>query len=246
MAIYLAAQNKSFEVESTGGYLWSPQKGNRQGNPFTPNQYKMMRKVKKGDYILNACDQKIKAISVALNDCYEAKKPNDKIYSRYEGFQVDGYRFDAKYYKLVPEIGKTDVNKYAINHPEENTCFKKNGDFRVAYMCSLTKNNADYILNKILEKQQDDDVIKILKDAIKQNEESSSESIKNDDESEIVFSKIYGPGKVENKTPCGDGLVNVHVEFFECVGNKKYIFQMPEEQDKNSSHVPIKDIDNKE
>lgn len=55
MNYFLVFQNKSYEEERNGGYLWAPQK-NKNGQTF--HHWTDMKLIKKGDIIFNSFNGK--------------------------------------------------------------------------------------------------------------------------------------------------------------------------------------------
>lgn len=56
-----------------------------------------MTKIKKGDYIFHHCNGKIVSISIAISNCYNAKKP-DELSEIPNNWNRDRYRIDIEYY----------------------------------------------------------------------------------------------------------------------------------------------------
>lgn len=69
---FFVFQNKSFDEEYNGGYLWSPQQ-NKSGRKIP--HWEQMKNVKKGDLIIHSYTKEIIAFSVAKTDVYEANRP---------------------------------------------------------------------------------------------------------------------------------------------------------------------------
>jgi len=66
------SQNKTFNHEVGGGYLWSPFTNNNGGrNPA----YEKMAQIEAGDIVFSFAGTYIKAIGVALGQAYKAEKP---------------------------------------------------------------------------------------------------------------------------------------------------------------------------
>ena len=71
---FFVFQNKSFDAESRGGYLWAP-KSNQDGRKVS--HWLMMEEVRKGDIIIHSVNKNIRAISIATSDCYSANQPEE-------------------------------------------------------------------------------------------------------------------------------------------------------------------------
>lgn len=83
-AIFLVCQNNNYEIESTGGYIWAPDK--QPGKTDNPS-WAELEFVRKGDIIVHHFANKIWAISVAKNDCERKAAttghPDEGIVGRY-------------------------------------------------------------------------------------------------------------------------------------------------------------------
>jgi putative restriction endonuclease len=74
MRYWWVNQNKTYQQEVGGGYVWSPKrKANGNINPF----YETMREVAPGDIVLSFAETLIGAIGTARSHCYECPKPKE-------------------------------------------------------------------------------------------------------------------------------------------------------------------------
>jgi putative restriction endonuclease len=74
MRFWWVNQNQTFNQETGGGYMWSPQrKTDGSRNPF----YESMREVAPGDLIFSFSDTFIRALGTARSYCYECPKPTE-------------------------------------------------------------------------------------------------------------------------------------------------------------------------
>ena len=118
MRFWWVAQNKTYQHEVPGGYLWSPkrkQDGTR--NPF----YDFMREVSPGDVVFSFSDTRIMAIGIAASHAYEAPKPLEfgkaGAYWDLIGWRVD-VRFSGLHHQIQPSahmdvLGPLLPQKYA-------------------------------------------------------------------------------------------------------------------------------------
>jgi hypothetical protein len=99
MAYWWVSQNKTFDEEREGDYLWAPQR-NKDGR--SQHHWLAMEQVRAGDVILSFVNQAIAAVSVAKGGAYASDRP----FSSKEGavWEKDGWRVDAKYELLKPPI----------------------------------------------------------------------------------------------------------------------------------------------
>ncbi len=86
-------QNKTYNYEVGGGYLWSPKKNsNNAKNQF----YENMLEVKPGDIVFSFADTFIKAIGVATSTGYSSVKP--KVFGEAGGnWSEDGWKVDVEF-----------------------------------------------------------------------------------------------------------------------------------------------------
>ena len=97
-------QNKTFQQERSGGYLWSPKKkANGHRNPF----YDFMRIVSPGDVVLSFAQTRIPAYGIATSPCYEAPKPVEFGAAGEEWSDI-GWRVDVAYFDLPKPIRPAD------------------------------------------------------------------------------------------------------------------------------------------
>lgn len=97
MAFWWVSQNKTFQHESSGGYLWAPQTDSR-GN--TPYHWKNMEAVLPGDLIFSYVGQAIAAVSVALEGASPAEQPAG--FEREGDWNKHGWQIPARYL-ILPE-----------------------------------------------------------------------------------------------------------------------------------------------
>ncbi len=92
MGYWWVNQNKTYNYEVGGGYLWSPKKNsNNAKNQFYDN----MLEVKPGDIVLSFADTFIKAIGVATSAGYSSPKPF--FGEAGANWSEDGWRVDVEF-----------------------------------------------------------------------------------------------------------------------------------------------------
>lgn len=92
MAYYWVSQNKTFDHEFAGGYLWAPLRDKRGG---VPHHWRRMQQVQPGDTIFSYRRQSVPAIAVATTKAYPAPQPTE--FRRHGDWEVDGLRIDVEY-----------------------------------------------------------------------------------------------------------------------------------------------------
>lgn len=103
--VFFVFQNKSYQEESSEGYLWAP-KRNDQGHIIA--HWDLMRKVKKGDLIIHSFNRRIVAVSKANNDVYSSERPEIKG----THWNNNGWRVDAKYHVLETPIDTINLRDH--------------------------------------------------------------------------------------------------------------------------------------
>jgi len=97
-------QNKTFNQETAGGYLWSPKRNtNGARNPF----YEFMREVTPGDLVLSFQGTYIRAIGVVKSHAYECPKPSE-FGDAGPNWSAIGWRVDVSYEALENQIRPAD------------------------------------------------------------------------------------------------------------------------------------------
>ncbi len=162
MNYYFVFQNKSFEYEYKGGYLWAP-KRTESGKRIS--HWENMKNVKKGDIILHSVHKKIVAISIAKDDCIEAQQPYEL--KREWLWQDDGYMVYTQYFELKHSIITSEHKDMILElQPETNAPFNRLGRGNTGYLFNSTKELSSYLIQQILKVQEDGNTIQILKDLI--------------------------------------------------------------------------------
>ncbi len=164
MSIYYVLQNQTYKQERQGGYVWAPQ--TNQGGKQNAG-YKMMTELKQGDFILHHCKRKLMAISVAKNDCYESNQPNELVTAEKDiEWDEAGYRVDVEYYDFEPQLNMKDLEAWLRENHIQGSAFTKFGTGKEQYMCALADEHAKYILERLIELQENEEVLKILRLAL--------------------------------------------------------------------------------
>ena len=100
---FFVFQNKSFDAEQRGGYLWAP-KSNLDGRRVS--HWKLMEEVREGDVIFHSVNKNIAAISIATSNCYSAMQPPEL--QQEQMWEDDGWRVDSKYITIQNSIITSD------------------------------------------------------------------------------------------------------------------------------------------
>lgn len=176
--IYLVTQGDSYKEEFNGSFIWSPQrqKDKVENGIFKEGRanagFTAMKHVRKGDFLLHASNSKIVAIGVAKSDCRNAVCPQS-IYNPVR-YNKDGYMVDVDYHPLEVPVSLINCRPWIADHPKEKSAFiqshksKPNliGSVKELYLNSIAYEHAAYIIEKAIQTQASDGIIRVLKDAL--------------------------------------------------------------------------------
>jgi putative restriction endonuclease len=104
MRFWWVNQNQTYEMEMSGGYLWSPK---RTRNGARNRFYDNMKEVSPGDIVFSFVDTYIPAMSVVHSFGYEANKPSG-FEAIGPNWTTSGWRVDVLYYTLRNAIRPKD------------------------------------------------------------------------------------------------------------------------------------------
>lgn len=190
MNIYYVCQNKTFKQESSGQYLWSPQKTRNGSNN---KGYINMAAVKKGDVIFHGAQQKTYAISIAKADCKSKQQPSElKAISKESIWDDKGYRVDSEYTMLSSAVNMRNLFEWFKEHYDQNSAFTVNGECKQVYLNKLTSNHAKYIIMRALDLHQDKEVnytLKYILESILENEYAEYNDVELGEINNIVDNK---------------------------------------------------------
>lgn len=127
--------------------------------------YTTMTYVERYDFILHHSNNEIVSISVAISNCYDAKKPHE-LSEINNNWNKDGYRIDVKYYDFDKPLILSEHKSWLKANYTKNSAFTIGGTGKQQYMCTLDDNHARYLLNKIIELQVTNNTISKLKEAL--------------------------------------------------------------------------------
>lgn len=140
MNYFFVFQNKTFEEEKNGGYLWAP-KG-------ICSHWRNMKNIKKGDIVFHSYHKEIMAISITITDCYEAIKPTELQAEKL--WDSDGWKADCQYYIIPNPIVTSDyIDTILRLQPNKYAPFNRIGRGNTGYLFNLNKETAIFLLKKI-------------------------------------------------------------------------------------------------
>lgn len=145
---YFVFQNKSFEAERRGGYLWAP-KSHLDGRIVS--HWKLMEDVKEGDVIFHSVNKNIVAISIATSSCYSAAQPPELKQERM--WQDDGWRVESQYTLIKWPIVTSDCMANIIElQPSKYAPFNILGRGNTGYLFASNYEMAKFLFEKLLVK----------------------------------------------------------------------------------------------
>ena len=147
MSFWWVNQNQTFEQETAGGYLWSPQ---RNANGARNQFYENMRLIEPGDVVFSFRDTRIPCMGVALSTGYEAPKP-DEFGETGQNWGAIGWRVDVRYTRLENVVRPKDfIGELAPTLPDKYSPLRSNGDgLQSVYLAGVPDSMAEVLVAKI-------------------------------------------------------------------------------------------------
>lgn len=151
MNYFFVFQNKTYDLERRGGYLWAPL---HSKNGRRVSHHERMKEIKHGDIIIHSYRQAIKAVSIAKTDAYEATRPKELPPRWCE----TGWRVDSEYIVFEKTIHFSEYKNELIKlQPEKGGPLKKTGDGIgngvEGYLFEANKEMFEFLLDKIADVQ---------------------------------------------------------------------------------------------
>ena len=134
---FLVFQNKTFEDESKGQYVWAP-----NDDVF---HHMALKNIREGDVILHCTGGYIKAISRAKNSCVDSQRPSDnEVYSEWSKM---GHKVDCDYTILDKPIKTSDFHDSIIEYCQVKYApFDKNGEGNEGYLFDIDQKLASIFI----------------------------------------------------------------------------------------------------
>ena len=143
---FFVFQGDTFDIESTGGFIWAPQHSQSGGRVF---HWDNMLLVKKGDIVLHGCNGYVVAVSTAVSDCYDCVRPKEREFE--ESWNNEGRRVDLAYTKFVHPIKTSDFVYEILEHCKvKYSPFDKDGNGNMGYLYELNRDLARIFLRAAL------------------------------------------------------------------------------------------------
>lgn len=127
MSFFWISQGVTFETEFKKGIIWATTKNLRH--------HKILREVKIDDIIVSYVQKSIVAVGIAHSKAYYSKSPNENIYPKGIGLQVDiVYSKLPSPIQINSQLGKRIFKLNHIHGP-----MNKNGTANQIYACEITE-----------------------------------------------------------------------------------------------------------
>lgn len=150
MEFFFVFQNRTFDREQQGGYLWAPD-GCRA-------HWQKMRSVTCGDIIFHSYQRKIVAISIAKTDCYTARRPTELAIEQL--WDDQGLRVDCDYYLLPSTLDTHGIMSDLLKlQPKKYAPFNKSGKGNRVYLFDCSASMASFLLNALIQSDSNREVI---------------------------------------------------------------------------------------
>ncbi|MBY0214557.1 HNH endonuclease [Priestia aryabhattai] len=145
MNYFLVFQNKSYEEERKGGYLWAPQR-NKNGQTF--HHWTDMTLIKKGDIIFNSFDGKLVSVLTAQANFQEHERPTGL--EQLDLWEKDGWLVNVKYSDLEePLTYKNYMEDILTLQDDKYAPFNTLGRGNTGYLFRVSKDLANFLFERI-------------------------------------------------------------------------------------------------
>lgn len=187
MRYFWVFQNKNYEEESNGSYLWAPKK-NLKGKTF--HYWSRMEDVEPGDIIFSCVNRNIVSINIAKKDENKKIRPNEKEKARH--LDEDGWIVLVEYNQLKNSIKIDDFLENIMKMQDEKYApLNTKGKANSGYLYPINDSLGDYLIDIICKNEND---IKSLNEVIRQK------YISNLPYNEVKIKAKKAKGKVKSKT----------------------------------------------
>lgn len=148
MKFFIVFQNRTYNKECAGGYLWAPQKDKGGKSNF---HWDNMKSVKQGDIIFSVYKRYIKSVNVAKLDCYDNIRPEGLGENLWED---QGWKVDVEYNVLERPISIDEHIEGILSLcSEKYSPFTLQGNRRgngnQGYLFEISNEFGDYLLELV-------------------------------------------------------------------------------------------------
>jgi len=144
---FLVYQNQTFQYQSKGGFLWSPQKAE---SGFSVHHWTRMKEIEPGDLIFSIVQQRVVSINQALTSATSAEKPAEMPTGNTWG--QEGYLVNAEYHLLQePFSVRENIEEMLPLAQHKYSPFTSTGSGNQGYLYTITDELGEYLLRGIQE-----------------------------------------------------------------------------------------------
>jgi putative restriction endonuclease len=184
MAYWWVSQNKTYNHERDGQYLWAPNYD--KGGKTRPFHWNNMNKVQVGDVVFSYVKRNIVAISVATTEAYDSERPRE--FKIQDPWKNNGRKIDAQYNDLDNPISIDKIkNDFLKLLPSKYSPLQSGGTGNEGYLFHLPPNAARFLM------QEAENIIPSLPE--KSIEKSINESKIPPTEKDALIKSRVGQGK---------------------------------------------------
>jgi len=156
MAYFIVFQNKTFEQEIKGGYLWAPQK-TETGKSV--HHWTRMKEIQPGDVIFSLVQQKVVSINQAIVGAVTANKPVDLG----DEWTNKGYLVKVKYNYLGTPLSLKEIMSEILPLAEHKySPFASTGRGNQGYLFAIKDELGEYFIERIKENNELEDFIGVV------------------------------------------------------------------------------------
>ena len=143
MAYWWVFQNRTYDDERRGGFLWAPI---RDAGGQTPHHWATVSEVRAGDLIFSCVDQQICAMAVAVSDGYPSPRPDFRADVSWD---TAGTRADVEYRDLAPLLPVASlVSELRTLLPDRYSPLNRLGSGNQGYLFRLTPRAGRLIVDR--------------------------------------------------------------------------------------------------
>lgn len=165
MEIFYVNQTVSYEQETEGGYLWSPQK-NVSGHNNAG--YLCMKQVKRGDLVFSNYAGSIRSVGVTISDCYINEQPIElQNMAEKRLWNLEGYMVDVEYH-AVQALPLSQIRGWLQTYYDRASAFDSKGKSKQVYLSKISVDHALFIISELLQLDQSPDVRSFLEMTLKE------------------------------------------------------------------------------
>jgi len=145
MRYFFVFQNKNYEEERKGGYLWAPQKNK---NAQTFHHWTDMKLIKKGDIIFNSYNGKLVSVLTAQENCKEHERTTGL--EELDLWEKDGWLVEVQYRDMEqPLTYKNYMEDILTLQDDKYAPFNTLGRGNTGYLFRVSKDLANFLFERI-------------------------------------------------------------------------------------------------